>query len=243
MKKKLIAVFLALSFVFLLVDLQMHGSLYIPLHFAPAENSQDVRMEEKAQIGVVTGGGVAHVEGINAYIYEKAEDSEDLHGGYGGKDGYYDLGPIGSIINSHNGLTCVRALQLYGKTLIKFQGVFGSHVLRTNYFAVEEGVPKPFLSVDGLTTEMDVDGDGKKEIVAELSGTIPSVNIFKWDGKSLLVSSVDKALGADSVGFDREDGSFRAYYKANAGANSDGIAYQYTGNGLELKKPDRGPSK
>lgn len=86
---------------------------------------------------------------------------------------------------------------------------------------------------------MDVDGDGKKEIVAELSGTIPSVNIFEWDGSSLLESSVDKALGADSVEFHHEDGSFRAYYKAKARDNPYGIAYQYTGNGLELKEADR----
>lgn len=211
----------------------------IPLHFAPAENNQDVRMEQKAQIGGMMGGDMAYVEGITAYMYTKADDSEDLHGGYGGKDGPYDLGPVGSILNSDNGLNCVRALQLYGKTLIKFQGVFGSHVLRTNYFAIEEGVPKPFLSVDGLTAEMDINGDGKKEIVAELSGTIPSVSIFEWDGKSLLASSVDKALGADSVEFNHEDGSFRAYYKTNARDNPEEIAYRYAGNGLELKKADR----
>lgn len=216
-----------------------HNPAPIPLQFAAAENNQAVRMEQKVQIREMMRGDMAYVDGINAYMYIKEDDSEDLHGGYGGKDGFYDLGTVGSILNSDNGLTCVRALQLYGKTLIKFQGIFGSHVLQTNYFAMEEGIPKPFLSVDGLTTEMDADGDGKKEIVAELSGTIPSVNIFKWDGRSLLVSSVDKALGADSVEFNPEDGSFRAYYKANARDNPDGMAYRYTGNGLELKKADR----
>lgn len=207
--------------------------------FAAAENSQDVRMEQKAQIVDMMGGDMAHIDGINAYMYMKEDDSENLHGGYGGKDGFYDLGTIGSIANSDNDLTCVKALQLYGKTLIKFQGIFGSHVLQTNYFAIEDGIPEPFLSVDGLTTEIDVNGDGEKEIVAELSGTIPLVNIFKWDGQCPLVSSVDKALGADSVEFNHEDGSFRAYYKANAQDNPDGMAYQYTGNGLELKKADR----
>lgn len=211
----------------------------VPLGLEPVGNNQVVRVEEKAQIGNAMGGDLAYVEGITAYIYKKADDVEDLHAGYAGKNGYYDLGAAGSIINSDDSLTSVRALQLYGKTLIKFQGVFGSHVLRTSYFTLEEDVPKPFLSVDGQTTEMDVDGDGKKEIVAELSGTIPSVSIFEWDGKSLLGGSVEEALGADSVEFNHEDGSFRAYYKANAQKIPDGIAYQYTGDGLELKKADR----
>lgn len=215
----------------------------ITLQFAPAENSQSVKIEQKSQIGnmldsVDVDGGTAYiyVDSGTAYIYKKADDKEYWHGGYAGKDGFYDLGAIGSIMNSTNDLTRIKVLKLYGKTVIKLQGVFGSHVLSTNYFVVEDGIPKPFLSVDGLTTEMDINGDGKKEIIAEMSGTIPSVNIFKWDGNFLSVASVDKALGADSVIFDHEDGSFHAYYKTNTQDNPDGIAYQYTHNGLELKK-------
>jgi hypothetical protein len=210
----------------------------IPLRFEPVKSRQDIKTEEKSQVANMVGE-TAEADGGIAYIYKKADDGEDLHGGYAGKDGFYDLGAVGSIMNSDDSLTSVKVLQLYGKTLIKLQGVFGSHVLRTSYFAVEDGVPKPFLSVDGLTTEMDINGDGKKEIVAELSGTIPSVSICEWDGKSLLASGVDKALGADSVEFNHEDGSFRAYYKASAQAIPDGIAYRYTARGLELKKAAR----
>ena len=209
----------------------------IPLRFASVKNIQDVKIEQKSQIGNMMDS--ADVDGGTAFIYKKADDKEYWHGGYAGKDGFYDLGAVGNIMNSADDLTYVKVLQLYGKTLIKLQGVFGSHVLSANYFAMEDGVPKPFLSVDGLSTEMDINGDGKKEVVAELSGTIPSVNIFKSDGNSFSVASVDKALGVESVIFNHEDGSFIAYYKANGQDNPDGIAYQYTVNGLELKKADR----
>ena len=206
----------------------------VPVKFEKANKEQKIKMEDNMQIGAVLLN--ENVDGGRAYIYEKVDDNENLHGGFAVGESFYDLGAVGSIRGFLNEITFVRALELYGKTVIKYQGVFGSHVSNTSYFIIDRGIPVPFLSTEGIATEMDIDGDGIKEIVAEMPGTIPSVNIFEWNGDSFLTASVDVALGAGSVIFNKEDGSFSACYRRPGSEDTLVTDYYYAFGGMKLKK-------
>ncbi|KUO75496.1 MAG: hypothetical protein APF77_22545 [Clostridia bacterium BRH_c25] len=221
------------------LDIELNGKAVdmpaaAPIQFTQVDSKQKIETENKMQIGNMIDS--MDVDGGRAYIYEKADDMEDFHAGFAGRDAFYDLGAIGSRNGSLNELAYVRAFELYGKLIVKFQGVFGSHVTNTSYFTIEQGVPKPFLLTEGITTEMDIDSDGMKEIIAELPGTIPSVNIFEWDGDSFLTASADEALNAGSIIFNCEDGSFSAYYRFDNTEDTEVIDYYYTNNGMRLKK-------
>lgn len=206
----------------------------IPMQFRSIINEQQLKTENKGNIcNMISSTDVC---GGRAYIYEKADDEENFHGGFAGAGGYYDLGAVGSRNGPKDGMTCVRVLELYGKTVLKFQGVFGSHVSNTSYFIIEGDIPASFLSTEGITTEMDIDGDGIEEIVAELPGTSPSVSIFEWDGNTFLTAGVNEALNAAAVAFNKEDGSFSAYYRQKEQTAFETVDYCYIRNGMQLKK-------
>ncbi len=206
----------------------------VPVRFEKVNVEQQVKPEEKMQIGAVLLN--AEVASGRAYVYEKAADKENLHGGFAAGESFYDLGAIGSIQGGSNEFTSVRVLELYGNTVVKFQGAFGSHVSNTSYFVIDQGVPVPLLSTEGYTTEMDIDGDGTKEIVVQLPGTIPSVNIYERAGASFLTAGVDASLNAGSVTFNREDGSFSAYYKEQGSEITLVKDYYYNNGAMKLKK-------
>jgi len=206
----------------------------VPLKFEKLENEQKIKAEDNMQIVTVLLN--ESVDGGRAYIYEKVGEKENLHGGFTAGGSFYDLGAVGDLQGFLNELTHVRTFELYGKTVIKFQGVFGSNVSNTSYFVIDRGIPLQFLSTEGITTELDIDGDGIKEIVAELPGTIPSVKIFEWNGDSFLTAAVDEALGAESVIFNQEDGSFSAYYKRPGSQDTLATEYYYSLGGMKPKK-------
>lgn len=206
----------------------------VPVKFKKLGNEQKIKTEDNMQIVTVLLN--ENVDSGRAYIYEKVDDKENLHGGFTVGVSFYDLGAVGDLQGFLDELTYVRTLELYGKTVIKFQGVFGSHVSNTSYFIIDRGIPVPFLSTEGITTEMDIDGDGIKEIVVEMPGTIPSAKIFEWNGDSFLAANVDEALGAGSVIFNQEDGSFSAYYKRPGSEDTLVTEYYYSLGGMKLKK-------
>jgi len=209
----------------------------VPLKFEKFENEQKIKEEDNMQIGAVLLN--VSVDGGRAYIYEKVGEKENLHGGFTAGESFYDLGAVGSLQGFLNENTYVRTFELYGKTVIKFQGVFGSNVSNTSYFVVERGIPAQFLSTEGITTELDIDGDGIKEIVASMPGAVPSVKIFEWNEDSFLAAIVDEALGAESVIFNQEDGSFSAYYKRPDSEDTPATEYHYSFGGMKPKKDSK----
>lgn len=181
----------------------------LPLQFKPAESSQTIEKESKELIRKIREE--IEVDDGKVYIYEKVDDPDNVYAGFAYKKEHYNLGAIGDKLNL-GGLSFVKKMTLYGKSVVKFQGTFGSHVSNTNYYVIDQGVPKPFLSTEGTTVEMDLDGDGVKEIITQLPGTIPYVNLFKRDENSFLAASINGALEAASVIFNYEDGSFTAAF-------------------------------
>ena len=205
----------------------------IPLKFGKDGYEQKISTEIKGHIGDMVDS--VYVDGGSAYIYEKADDNEYLHMGFAGKE-YYDLGAIADKNSIADDLVCTEALDLFDKTMVKFQGAFSGYETKTEYFIIEQGIPKPFLSVDGITAEMDIDGDGVKEIITQLPGTITTACIFEWDGNTLMSANVDQALNASFVLFNKEDGSFSAYYRTGDMTDHKRVEYRYTRYGMELKK-------
>lgn len=206
----------------------------IPLQFIREASLEQVEKVSNKQIGAVLKN--VDVAGGRAYIYEKVGDNGSLHGGFTSEGAFYDLGAVGEVQNFLDDLTHVKTFELYGKTVVKFQGAFGSHVPNTSYFIIEQGVPVSFLTIQGIVSEMDIDRDGVKEIITELPGTIPAVDISEWDGGSFKTASVDIGLGAGSVIFNREDGSFSAYYRKEGIGSTCIVEYIYDGSGMKLKK-------
>jgi hypothetical protein len=141
-------------------------------------------------------------------IYRKENVSNDkLYAGY--FDGsIYEIGQIG--YGKDTQAIQVSNVNVFDRTFIKVVGFCGADCHVTNYLSVENKIPTLFLQLNMATTEIDLDGDGKLEIVAS-SGTPTETTLFKYKDGQLLSVSLNEALGALSVTV-LPDGIIEAYF-------------------------------
>lgn len=174
-------------------------------------------------------------------LYLTRSDKEYLHAAFLSDTEAYDLGVVSEVKNFNPAIfnrkeddlnaVVTKPLERLGGTLIRLDGIYGANAPQSNYYLVVEGIPKPFLRVDGHITEVDLDLDGWEEIIAS-SGTPPQTTIYKWDNGVFLSADVNKMLGADAVLFVNRGRLvfFAAYYKGQP----DRRNYRYTAEGLQL---------
>lgn len=172
--------------------------------------------------------------GDNKYIiFTKREDTENLHSGVIISKKIYDLGKASIMGDKDNtDLYSVKELELYGKKLVKISSILGANYASTNYYYIDNQVPKLFLHSEGYTRETDLDGDGIQEIVASTSfGVTSSADIYKYENGSFTVTNLNEALNAITVYPTKTDKKvFEAYFKDQ----TDHIKhYEYIKQGLK----------
>ncbi|MFC0215130.1 hypothetical protein ACFFK0_22290 [Paenibacillus chartarius] len=172
------------------------------------------------------------LEGLGAavYLYEHPEDKDHVYGVLSLKDGMAaELGPVAGSVY----LEGVEAdsLTLFGKRMIRIRGAVGAAAAVTRYIAWDEGQPPKLelLVEEGHAAELDVDGDGKREVIAS-GGTNPAIVLYKQnvDG-AVLRAELNEPLKADSVTVTEE-----GVFEAMSVSSPDVRLYRLASEGLRL---------
>ncbi|WP_072774752.1 hypothetical protein [Desulfitobacterium chlororespirans] len=151
--------------------------------------------------------------GVSVFLY-KDNENRQINGGISLKDKSYDLGEV-SVANTPDDLMGIEEVQVFGKKAVKIYGILGSNYAQAFYFLVEEKLEESIIQIDGYTVEIDLDDDGKKEIVSTL-GTIPETKIFTFKEGTIYGSDINKSIGAKSVLLqDNDKKLFQVYFEPN----------------------------
>jgi len=166
------------------------------------------------------------LENVNKIIEEKRIDNEfrvflftdnengQINGGISSKDKSYYIGGV-SVKNTPDDLMGIEEVQVFGKKAVKIYGILGANYAQAFYWLIEENLEESIIQIDGHTVEIDLDEDGKKEIVSTL-GTIPETRIYIFKEGKIYVSDINKSIEAKSVSLLDEDKKlFEVYFEPN----------------------------
>jgi len=150
---------------------------------------------------------------LSAFIFTNNENGE-YKGAINSHGKSYYIGQV-SIESTPEGLMGIEELQIFGKRAVKFYGILGANYAQAYYWLVEEKTEDSIFQVGGNTIEIDLDNDGKTEVVAT-TGTIPETRIYMLKKGKIVVSDINKSIGAESVSlYDESKGLFEVYFEPN----------------------------
>ena len=208
MKLKLLIMLLILTF--LLNGCNKEENIY-PLEFFQINNVKIENLE---------------LDNINKIIEEKTIDKErsvfiftdnensEFKGGINLNGKSYYIGQV-SMENTPEDLMGIEEIQVFGKKAVKIYGILGANYAQAFYWFVEEKLEEAIIQVDGSTIEIDLDSDGKNEVVAT-TGTIPETRIYMLKEGKIVVSDINKSIGAKSVSLHDEGKKlFEVYFEPN----------------------------
>ncbi|WP_313560048.1 hypothetical protein [Ruminiclostridium cellobioparum] len=147
-------------------------------------------------------------------IFIREDDKDDFHSGVVINKKIYDFGKISSQIDKSNlDLDTIEEIDPFGESLIKIQGAMGLNYVLTNYYSIDNNLPKIFLVAEGHTEELDLDEDGIQEIVSSVvAGVTSFIDIYEYNDGKLTVSNLNEELNAVTVIL--KDGKvFEAYFE------------------------------
>lgn len=151
--------------------------------------------------------------GARVLIFKDKEDGQ-IKGGINLRDKYYQIGEV-SVENTPEGLMGIEEVQVFGKEAIKIYGILGTSYAQAFYWFTQESFQESIIQVDGNTIEVDLDNDGKQEIVSTL-GTIPQTKIYILDENKIFVCDINESIGAESsILKDRDKKIFEIYFQPN----------------------------
>ncbi|MDD4834296.1 MAG: M56 family metallopeptidase [Lutispora sp.] len=149
----------------------------------------------------------------STFIFTDNENSE-FKGGINLNGKSYYIGQV-SMENTPEDLMGIEEIQVFGKKAVKFYGILGANYAQAFYWLVEEKPENSIIQIDGNTIEIDLDNDGKKEVVAT-TGTIPETKIYMLKEGKIAVSDINKSIGAKSVSlYDEGKKLFEVYFEPN----------------------------
>lgn len=161
---------------------------------------------------------------LSAFLFTDNENSQ-INGGINLNDKSYYIGQV-SMENTPDHLTGIAEVQVFGKKAVKIYGILGANYAQAFYWFVEEKTEDSIIQIDGHTMEVDLDDDGKKEIVST-SGTIPETKIYILREGKIYVSDINKSIGAKSVFLQDEDKKlFQVYFEPNK--SEQYVYYKYS---------------
>jgi beta-lactamase regulating signal transducer with metallopeptidase domain len=150
---------------------------------------------------------------LSAFIFTDNENSE-LKGGINLNGKFYYIGQV-SMENTPEDLMGIEEIQVFGKKAVKIYGILGANYAQAFYWFVEEKPEESIIQIDGNTVEIDLDSDDKNEIVAT-TGTIPETRIYMLKEGKIVVSDINKLIGAKSVTLqDKDKKLFEVYFEPN----------------------------
>lgn len=208
MKLKLLIMLLILTF--LLNGCNKEENIY-PLEFFQINNVKIENLE---------------LDNINKIIEEKTIDKErsvfiftdnensEFKGGINLNGKSYYIGQV-PMENTPEDLMGIEEIQVFGKKAVKIYGTLGANYAQAFYWFVEEKPEEAIIQIDGNTVEIDLDSDGKNEVVAT-TGTIPETRIYMLKEGKIVVSDINKSIGAKSVSLHDEGKKlFEVYFEPN----------------------------
>ncbi len=150
---------------------------------------------------------------LSAFIFTDNENSE-FKGAINLDGKSYYIGLV-SMENTPEDLMGIEEIQIFGKKAVKIYGILGANYAQAFYWFVEEKPEESIIQVDGSTIEIDLDSDGKNEVVAT-TGTIPETRIYMLKEGKVVVSDINKSIGAKSVILqDKDKKLFEVYFEPN----------------------------
>lgn len=150
--------------------------------------------------------------GLSVFLF-KDNENRQINGGISLKNKFYDIGEV-SVDNTPDDLMGIEEVQVFGKKAIKIYGILGANYAQAFYFLVEEKLEESIIQIDGNTVEIDLDNDGKNEIVSTL-GTIPETKIFMLKEDTIYTSDINKSIGAKSIFLQDDEKLFQVYFEPN----------------------------
>ncbi|MEL7648421.1 MAG: hypothetical protein AAGU76_10030 [Sedimentibacter sp.] len=170
-------------------------------------------------------------------IFINEDDKDNLHSGVLTNNKIYDFQTV-SILEQTNysELFSLQEIDLFGKQLVKIQGILGANYSPSNYYYIEKQVPRLFLHSEGHTFEDDLDDDGIQDIVSVVSGGVTTdIDIYKYNDDKLSAANLNEALNAVTVLYNQDDKTFEVYFVDQPNAPK---YYELTKEGLkEAIKP------
>ena len=161
---------------------------------------------------------------LSAFLFTDNENGQ-INGGINLNDKSYYIGQV-SMENTPDHLMGIAEVQVFGKKAVKIYGILGANYAQAFYWFVEEKTEDYIIQIDGHTMEVDLDDDGKKEIVST-SGTIPETKIYILREGKIYVSDINKSIGAKSVFLQDEDKKlFQVYFEPNK--SEQYVYYKYS---------------
>ena len=152
-------------------------------------------------------------KGLSAFIFTDNENSE-FKGGINFNGNSYYIGQV-SMDNIPEDLMGIEEIQVFGRKAVKIYGILGANYAQAFYWFVEENPEKSIIQIDGNTVEIDLDNDDKNEVVATI-GTIPETRIYMLKEGKIVISDVNKSIGAKSITLqDKDKRLFEVYFEPN----------------------------
>lgn len=136
----------------------------------------------------------------NVVLYTKTTDEGPVFAGFEFRqDRKFELDEVATILSAENvGVSIIKLFEESETPVLRIQGIFGANTLRTYYYALGADTLRQLFVVEGTANEIDLDNDGKKEIIA-VSG-IPSVTkTYTWDRDKFIEVDVNLTIRAEST--------------------------------------------
>lgn len=208
MKFKLLIIFLTLAC--LLNGCSKEDNIY-PLEFFQINNVKIENLELDNINKIIEETTIDKER--SAFIFTDNENSE-FKGGINFNGNSYYIGQV-SMDNIPEDLMGIEETQVFGRKAVKIYGILGANYAHAFYWFVEENPEKSIIQIDGNTVEIDLDNDDKNEVVATI-GTIPETRIYMLKEGKIVISDVNKSIGAKSITLqDKDKRLFEVYFEPN----------------------------
>lgn len=208
MKFKLLIIFLTLAC--LLNGCSKEDNIY-PLEFFQINNVKIENLELDNINKIIEEKTIDKER--SAFIFTDNENSE-FKGGINFNGNSYYIGQV-SMDNIPEDLMGIEEIQVFGRKAVKIYGILGANYAQAFYWFVEEKPEESIIQVNGSTIEIDLDSDGKNEVVAT-TGTIPETRIYMLKEGKIVISDVNKSIGAKSITLqDKDKRLFEVYFEPN----------------------------
>lgn len=135
-------------------------------------------------------------KGVSAFIFIDRENNE-LKGGINLNGKYYYVGQV-SMENTPEDLIGIEEVQVFGKKAVKIYGILGANYAQVYYWFFHKKPEESIIQINGNAIEIDLDDDGKNEIVSTL-GTVSEARIYILKEGRVYASDINESIGAESV--------------------------------------------
>jgi hypothetical protein len=201
---------------------------FVPVQFKPVTlRSTDLSLADSASINKIVNE-VQFGEATIVLYNKKNDEDQNFYAGIkiGDNDKIYEDKEVIGYGNPDD--IDIYQVDLNGVALLKISGFIGANAPITHYIQIKNGIPTSFIKMEYGVQEYDVDNDGKKELVANIGGTLIETEIIKVTVNKFEAVNLNELMNG-SVVFDEEKGKFIVSY----GLDKNPELYQLTTKGME----------